>query len=312
MADEQTDGTTEVAESTEAAEAAETVQTEEQTQAQDPQDAPKTWTVKSVNGKDMIMTEEELINNARKAAAADEVMRNNAAERKALDAEKKMWDDLAAAQAGDLNALKRLPSYPKLNVSQEHVSNVIAELEQAQKGTDVSDPNAATPVQRPAELEDLPDEVQQTVRDAQRAKDEKVLADIYKQVESSVTGDKILKTVTNDKRKKHLANYTMGVVQRIAQESGTFNQAMIQQAVQETRQHAEDIGLLIDEADSASGVFPALGRSSDSLSASAMARASEPPKRIPVEQALNTDDYAANVLRRMQYDQLKNRSRTDE
>jgi hypothetical protein len=268
----------------------------------------------TIDGQDMQVTKDEMKTLAQKGKAADQRFREAAEERRKLDEERatmtresQMIKDIQAAQGGDMEAFRRLPGYPELNVSSDDVERIIEGRQGEAEDTDTTEGGTADP-RTAQEVSELKKQVGQLQSQLEEENNQKTLNRIRTEVKRTLDGDQVLGYLSKEKPKalSRLADYTVGVLRRYVVEQGRpYNAETLKAAVHEARQYAEEMGISgpTDDTVPATG----LGRSPAGLTASIIGRSAKAPARIPSDKALNTADYSRNVFERLAHDALKGR-----
>lgn len=225
-----------------------------------------------------------------KEKGADEKFREASEGRKL----KAMMDDLASANQGDVEAIKRLRSYPELErigITKESVDALLKEM--AGEG-------GAKPVTRDGWEDVNPEEVKANLRKQRLEDQDKLRASIVGALATSLDKDEVLGMILKNEQvpesaKKRIKETAEGFLTRRAQEarrapdggkSWKPDAQMFKEVAQEMRAYLKDLGWLGDETEGQAdnkdrgrtGVVPSLGRSPLGGAGTSL-HPKEPPKR---------------------------------
>jgi len=259
--------------------------------------ADATFTVK-VNGKERQLTLDEAKVILQKELSADEKFQATSDLRKKVTYYEQRDRDWAKAQEGDLDAIRRLPTYKELGVSQEQVDNLIAQHEDSEEEA----PSRKAPNKRdkavPKEVayENLPPEVRVELERSKKERLDRVKEGIRTDLNKILAEDPILKSIIKKRGEglsSRLKDFAFGVVQRRAQETKNYDPSYLREAAQESRKWLEDLGITSEsgnpEVQSLGGAF---------TPSNTLHRSSKPPKRVP---SSNTDEYAKYLAGKFSY-----------
>lgn len=291
---------------TEGANAAEVIQNE---------GTPDTHTIK-VDGEDREVSLDELKAMAQKGASAEERFRSADALRKAAEADTKaaayhraMLETVKVAQTAGPDQAQGLrdlaKNYPEFGISSEDAERVIAAMEA--KEIEVANANKKEGTVEPPTFDEMPDRVQKSVQAQEEAVRATNLTQVRTSMQATLDKDEVLGTILVGKRKdtksERLLDHAMTILSQKVTQAGRYTPETVRAAVEETRNFAKDIGLL-DVDTPVPGSPLGLGRGPTTPFGS-LAKSGSPPPQIDPKKALNTTDYADNVLERLQYQALQ-------
>lgn len=167
-------------------------------------------TIKLPDGKGgfKLYTQEEaaayLERATEKERGADAKLREAAELRKSVESQQRMLDDWEAANKGDIEAIRRLPSYPKLNISEKQAKDIIAKLQER----NIVEPETEEQSyeNRPLTVDDLPEEVTHELKESKKLRLERIREETFKHLdaaldEDEIVGDKIRRKSEGFKRR---------------------------------------------------------------------------------------------------------------
>ncbi len=261
-----------------------------------------------VSGEEREVTLAELKERYQKETAADEKFQKASGAVKEAERLREMSVVLKKAQAGDVAAIRRLPEFEELGLTGEQAEEVITMLDQQQREARRQEAggNDKTPL---SEFEDMPERVRKSI-ERQEAQDQQVTIDkVRDNLTNALDNDADLSMILRGKgsegRKKRLGDYALGVLRAEVRKTGRYTPEAFKRAIAETHAYAKDLGLLdFPEDDSVPGSALGLSRAPASMSSRGLRKAGERPERIPVDEALNTETYAKNVVDRLHYDRM--------
>lgn len=271
---------------------------------------PKTVPV-VVDGQEQEVSLEKLKEHYQKEASADAKFRKAAAMREEANQgiagaqrQKEALELLRKAQGGDVEAVKALPQYEDVfGFTEEHAKMTLKLMDEKTRRGESGESESAGPAEPPA-FEDLPDRVQNAIVKIEQqeadAKNSQAKNFVLDQLDKEKDLGYILIGEGGKKRRNLLGDYALGVLRAETQQRGGYSAEVLKVAMMRTKQYAEDLGLLgSEEAETVPGTIPGLPRAPASLSHSDLRRASEPPKQIVADKALDAEDYAQNVEKRL-------------
>lgn len=278
---------------------------------------PETHTIK-VDGVEKEVTLEELKVMAQKGSAADERFRSADALRKQTESDtnaaayhnQMMATVRSANKPGpqQANALRTLAKdYPDFGITAEDAEIVIERIA-TQEADAVAEKNKQTQVTpQPPTFEELPQRVQDSVTAQEASKKQSNLTLVRENLKAALDSDPTLSMILRGDRKesrgKRLLTHAMTILSQKVQETGRYSADAITAAVEDTRAFAEDIGLL-DQDTSAPGSPLGLSRAPTAVFGKNR-KPGEAPKQISPKDALNANDYADNVLARLEFEAMQ-------
>lgn len=196
-----------------------------------------------VDGKQVVLTQEEADTYIQKGLGADKRFRDSAGDRQEAARLRQMTSDIRAANGGDISAIKRLSTYPELGVSEDQVSNLVKRYEDA-ANADAAKRKVTQPVK--LDMNHLPREAQEAIAEVAETRRQKDLADIKTQLKNTLDTDSVLGHISKGeaKRSERLGELALERVRAIVQRTQTYGPETLKAAVQETRQIAQDLGIL--------------------------------------------------------------------
>jgi len=277
--------------------------------------------VKLRDGTTKVMTQSEvqqaLDRAEEKERGFDKKFRDLSEVRKGAEYNERVVADMAAAQRGDLDAMKRLATYPELGVTQEAVNQTLEAYEKQQQ--EASKPEGggrevATEELEPLDIGDFTPEMQKMFRDLKNQKDKGTRERVFGNLDSYLDKDEVLGGIITDERSpealvKRTREYAREVLLRRAAEAQRRGDATwapgpveFQRVAQDVRSWLDDVASIRGEAsgdagERASGSIPGMGRSPGSRLES-LHRAKEPPKR---ETSRDDGVYKVSLRERLQY-----------
>lgn len=293
------------------ANAAEVIQKEEVSA-----DQPETHMIK-VDGVEKQVSLDELKTMAQKGQAADERFRSADAIRKQSESDtaaaayhNQMMTTVRAANAPgpqQATALRTLAKeYPDFGITSEDAELVIERIAK-QEAEAVAQAKDTTPAPQPPTFEELPKRVQDSVQAQEASKKAANLTLVRENLKAALDSDPTLGMILHGKRaescRKRLLSHAMTILSQKVQETGRYSADAVRAAVEDTRSFAEDVGLL-DQDTSAPGSPLGLSRA-PTATFGKDTRPGEAPSQINPKDALNTNDYADNVLARLQFEAMQ-------
>ena len=277
---------------------------------------PSTHTIK-VDGEEKEVTLEELKTMAQRGASADERFKSAEALRKLTEADtadatkhKQMMETVQKAnhpgpdQAAALRTLAR--DHPEFGISAEDAELVIRRIAEQEAEAVKKKGNAAAEVGPPT-FEEMPQRVQDAVVEKEADKRAANLTVVRENLQAALDSDDVLATIMVGKRKesrtKRLLDHAMTILSQKVTETGRYTLDSVRAAVEDTRSFAEDIGLL-DRDTSVPGSPLGLSRAPTATFGKNL-KPGEAPPQISPKDALNTNDYADNVLRRLEFEAMQ-------
>lgn len=270
----------------------------------------------NLNGTDVKVPLSKLREHAQKHMAGEDLLKKHSDLKK--DAEKgryyqKMVDTMKEARGRNPEAIRALAKFPELDMTVEKAEQLIEAIQYEAQGGHAVENSEEEQQGEPTELDVLKAELAEVKKVLSDTKGKMVAKDtaetenalrqkIAQELDSHKEMGDILRG--RPKAKKRLVEYALASLKIEARQTGRYTPDGIQRALMKTQEYAGDLGLLGAEDNSTVPGFPGLSRSPASPNSSILRRASEPPRRIGKEKALNTEDYAQNVADRLAYHML--------
>jgi len=236
-----------------------------------------------------------------KESGADKKFREASATRQYTQ---EMTETFRLAKAGDVDAMRKLPDFPELGVTQEEVDEL---LNQGKKDEGASVEQAAQ--KRNVTLEDLPPDVQQELRESRKVRLAALKQNVHSKLDDALDGDDVVGHIMSgesDRLKKiagRAREYSKQALKRRVAASAADGiewkptQQELQRVVQETRAFLSDM-LEEDPLGPEAESTPTLGRT-PLMSPTTLHRANTPPKRV----ASTDPKYADYLSEKTAYEQ---------
>ncbi len=262
-----------------------------------------------VDGKEEEVSVEKLKEHFQKESSADAKFRKAATMREEASRElvgaqrqKEALALLRKAQGGDAEAIKALPQYEDIfGFTEAHAKMTLKLIDEKTRHEEPGDP---APVAGPPAFEDLPDRAQKAIvkieQQGAAERNSQAKNFILENLDKEKGLGYIFMGEVGKKRRNLLGDFALGVLRAETQQRGGYSAEALKAAMMRTKQYAEDLGLLGSQEDEpVPGALPGLPRAPASLSHSDLRQAAQPPKQIAADKAMNAEDYAANVEKRL-------------